>query len=41
MKKQNKTAALEKTLKAQQEEIENLKKKAKRQKWWNVWLTWK
>jgi hypothetical protein len=41
MKKQNKTKDLEKALEKQQEEIAELKKKAKRQKWWNVWLAWK
>jgi len=32
---------LEKAVKQQQEEINRLKKKAKRQKWWNVWFAWK
>ena len=40
MKKQNKIKDLEKAVKIQQEEINKLKKKAKRQKWWNVWLAW-
>ena len=41
MKKQNKLKDLEKVVKEQQEEIDWLKKKAKRQKWWNVFLLWK
>jgi hypothetical protein len=31
----------EQRLKEQQEEIKRLKKRAKRQKWWNVWFALK
>jgi len=40
MTKQN-LIDLEKAVKKQQEEINKLKRKAKRQKWWNIWLVWK
>jgi hypothetical protein len=40
MVKQN-IKELNKILKEQQEEIEKLKIRAKRQKWWNVWFAWK
>lgn len=40
MKKQ-KIKDLEKAVKEQQEEINKLKRKVKRQKWWNVWLAWR
>jgi hypothetical protein len=35
-----KITEIEETLIKQQEEIERLKKRAKRQKWWNVWFAW-
>lgn len=37
----DKIKKLEKALKEQQEEIQKLKKKAKCQKWTNVYLLWK
>ena len=32
---------LKKLIEEQQKEIEHLRKKARRQKWWNVWFAWK
>ena len=32
---------INKKIKELEGEIKKLKKEAKRQKWWNVWLTWK
>lgn len=37
MKKQE----ISKKIKELEDEIKKLKKSAKRQKWWNVWVAWK
>jgi hypothetical protein len=37
----NKIVELRKLIKNQQKEIEDLKRRARKQKWWNVYFAWK